>query len=220
MRPDTTPAADTDAVAGLLLLHVPPGAVADNEIVKPAHTFDAPAIVPADGAWIIVIIFIALAAPHALVTVYLIVSRPAVTPVTSPVVDTVAFALLAVHTPPGVASARDIEAVLHTVDGPVIAATVGAEPIVTTTEATAIPQLLLTVYDIVSIPAVTPVTIPPATVALPLLALHVPPGAASVSVRVVPVHTLVPPMIAPASGSGFTVVILIAVAVPQLLVTV
>jgi len=45
-----------------------------------------------------------------------------------------------------------------------------------------VPQVLVTVYIAVSIPALTPVTMPPDIVALPLLTLHAPPADASVSV--------------------------------------
>ena len=48
---------------------------------------------------------------------------------------------------------------------------------------------VLTEYLIVSTPAVTPVTTPPATVASALPVLHVPPVAGSVRVMGVPMHT-------------------------------
>ena len=58
------------------------------------------------------------------------------------------------------------------------------------------------------------------TVAIALLVLlQVPPVAVSESVMLVPVHTLDAPEIVPASGSGLTVIVLIAVAVPQPFVT-
>ena len=72
----------------------------------------------------------------------------------------------------------------------------------------------------VSAPAVTPVTTPPETVALILLLLHVPPVTPSVKVIAEPAHTLDAPVILPAFGVGFTVMVLVTVAVPQLLVIV
>jgi hypothetical protein len=59
-------------------------------------------------------------------------------------------------------------------------------------------------------PALTPETIPivPSIVALPLLALHVPPDVESVSVVVVPIHMIDIPLIA--AASGFTVTVIVA----------
>ena len=72
------------------------------------------------------------------------------------------------------------------------------------------------------VPADTPVTTPvEATVATPVeLELHVPPPAASVRLVVVPTHSVGVPVIVPATGSGFTVMVLVAVKVPQLFVKV
>ena len=71
-------------------------------------------------------------------------------------------------------------------------------------------------------PAVTPVTTPEplmeATEAL--LLLQVPPDVAFESVVVPPTHTVLVPVIVPADGEGLTVTDCVAVAVPQLLVTV
>ena len=60
----------------------------------------------------------------------------------------------------------------------------------------------------VSIPAVTPVTIPDKepTVACPLLALHVPPGVRSLNAIVAPVQTVFGPAIG--AGLGLTVTVL------------
>ena len=71
----------------------------------------------------------------------------------------------------------------------------------------------------VSVPAATPETIPTNTVAVALLLLHKPPVAASVKVVVEPAHTVDVPVIVPASGCGLTVIIFVAVTVPQVLVT-
>ena len=71
-------------------------------------------------------------------------------------------------------------------------------------------------------PVAMPVTVPVLfTVAMAaLLVLQVPPLAASVSVVLVPVHTVVLPLMVPAVADGLTVMACVAVAVPQLLVTV
>ena len=69
-------------------------------------------------------------------------------------------------------------------------------------------------------PAETPVTVTPDRVALALLKLQVPPGAASVNTIEEPTHTADGPVIAPSSGKGFTVIVFSAAMVPQPLVTV
>ena len=71
VRPVTTPPGLTLAVDGLLLLQVPPEVppVADKPIVWPMHTLPAPVMVPALGAVVMVITFVADTLPHALLTV-------------------------------------------------------------------------------------------------------------------------------------------------------
>ena len=81
------------------------------------------------------------------------------------------------------------------------------------------PQLPVTVYEIVSTPVVIPFTTPALTVALPLLALQVPPGVPSVKVIVVPAHTAPEPVIVPADSAPSTATVSLALTVPQLLVT-
>jgi hypothetical protein len=78
---------------------------------------------------------------------------------------------------------------------------------------------------IVAVPALTPVTKPEPlfTVATDvLLLLHVPPGVpvASDNCVVLPLQTVVVPVIVPATGVEFTVTTAVAVLVPQLLLTV
>ena len=68
-------------------------------------------------------------------------------------------------------------------------------------------------------PVVTPVTTPPLTVALALLLLQAPPVMALPRVTVLPTHTVVAPVIAPALGEGLTVIAFRAVSVPQPFVT-
>jgi hypothetical protein len=60
------------------------------------------------------------------------------------------------------------------------------------------PQLLETVYEILTTPPDIPVTNPATTVASAFSALQVPPGAKSVSMTVVPWHKLPGPDILPA----------------------
>jgi hypothetical protein len=70
---------------------------------------------------------------------------PGVTPVTTPVDDTVALVLLALHVPPVVAFDNVMVAEVFTVDGPVIAGVVGSGLIVMIFVADVKPQLLVTV---------------------------------------------------------------------------
>lgn len=71
----------------------------------------------------------------------------------------------------------------------------------------------------ITVPGDTPVTMPDAeTVALPLLALQLPPLTALVSAMLVPVTTVDGPVIVPAD-EPVTVTVKVARAVPQLLVT-
>lgn len=74
----------------------------------------------------------------------------------------------------------------------------------------------------VDVPGVTPVTIPVlAIVAMPVeLLLHMPPPVASVKLVVAPVHTVAVPVILPAFGNGLTVMVEVALALPQPFVTV
>jgi len=65
------------------------------------------------------------------------------------------------------------------------------------------------------VPAVTPVTVPDEpTVALPLPELHTPPPVPSLRVVARPAHTLSVPVMA--AGVGFTVIVWVADALPQL----
>ena len=71
-------------------------------------------------------------------------------------------------------------------------------------------------------PAETPVTIPPLLmVATPVdTELQVPPVTASFNVVAEPAQTVVVPVMVPATGNGLTVTVVVATAVPQLLVIV
>jgi hypothetical protein len=73
-----------------------------------------------------------------------------------------------------------------------------------------------------AVPGATPVTTPaPLTDATEvLLLLHTPPAAPSVNVVVFPAHIVVDPLMVPALGAAFTVIVLEALTEPQLLITV
>ena len=84
------------------------------------------------------------------------------------------------------------------------------------------PQVLLTVYFMESMPAATPETEPEElTVAILLVTLlHVPPPTVSLSAVVPAWQTVEAPEIVPAFGNGLTVKVVVAAATPQLLETV
>jgi hypothetical protein len=71
----------------------------------------------------------------------------------------------------------------------------------------------------VVVPAVTPVTEPPTTVAFAELLLQAPQQAAFDKTVVAPTQTLLAPEMVPAFGKGLTVIVVVATAVPQPLVT-
>ena len=165
------------------------------------HTFEGPVIVPALAVRLTSICFVAVAVPQLLVTAYLIVSIPGATPVTMPPV-TVAVALLLLHAPPMAGSVSIIVDPTHTPDGPDMVPAFGAGLIVIIFDAV-VPDVPVVVYKIVSMPAVTPVTIPPVvTVASALLLLHTPPAVVSVNVTDEPTQTTDGPDMPPAPGSS------------------
>ncbi len=150
---------------------------------------------------------------------------PAAIPFTIPVTEPIAATegLPLVQVPPETALLNVTEPLPHIGVLPDIVPASGNGLTVTALVATAVPQPLVTEYDMVVVPADAPVTIP---VALPIAAIvvlddvHTPPPAALLRVVVAPAQTAAVPVIAPALGSGFTVPTVVTVAVPQLFVTV
>ena len=94
-------------------------------------------------------------------------------------------------------------------------------PTVTTIVVDALPQGVMTLYVIVSMPGLIPVSRPVAilTLAEPLLLLHVPPVTVLLSGVTVPEQILVGPTIVPALGVVFAVTTWVAAINPQLLET-
>ena len=90
---------------------------------------------------------------------------------------------------------------------------------VTATEDAAVPQLLVTAYDMVAVPAAIPLTTPKGFTVAILVAveLHTPLIVTSESDIVEPAQTALAPVMAPATGSGLTVTTTENAAVPQLL---
>ena len=222
-KPVTTPEVLTVPTAGLVLLHAPPPAALVSAVLAPTHTIAVPVIVPASGRGLTVATCVAAAVPQLLFTVYDIVVVPADKPVTTPEVLTEPTAGLALlHSPPPAALVSDVLAPTHTIAVPAIVPASGIGLTVATCVAAAVPQLLLTVYDIVVVPAEKPVTTPEVLTepTAGLVLLHAPPLVALVSEVLAPAHTIAVPVIVPASGRGLTVATCVAVAVPQLLLTV
>ena len=147
--------------------------------------------------------------PQELVTVYEIESDPGATANTLPVPSTVARDVLSEdHDPPVFVSVRLNGLPGHTVVPPDIIPELGSGFTVIKVKATAVPQELLTVYLMVSTPAETAVTVPPAlmvAIAVDVL-LHVPPPAPSVKFNVCVGHSGAAPLIAPAFGVGLTTI--------------
>jgi hypothetical protein len=142
--PLTTPEELTDATEEALLLHEPPEPDVDNVIAELIHTEVAPAIVPAFGEALTVIVFVAVGEPHAPNTIYDIVAVPAATPVTTPEPSTVATdEVLLNHEPPETASVSEIVEDVHTDDAPVTVPASGSALTVTSCVSNAVPQLVV-----------------------------------------------------------------------------
>ena len=136
----------------------------------------------------------ASAVPHALAAIYMIVSWPAATPVIMPSALMVAMdGNCEVHVPTVLVSLTVIIEETHTLDGPDMGETAGGAITVTVICANAVPHEFVMLYPMVSEPEVIPLTNPPVTAALPLVANQVPPTVVSLSVRIFPVQTLVRP---------------------------
>src|SRR4051812_40781978 len=98
----------------------------------------------------------------------------------------VALELLIAQLPPVTLSDNATVAPMQTADAPTIVPGPGSGSMVITFTARPVPQVVTTEYMMVSTPPAMPVTTPADTEALALLALHVPPGAPSVSAIVAP----------------------------------
>jgi hypothetical protein len=136
------------AAAVVLLTHVPPPDASLSVAVAPAQTERAPLMAAGNG--LTVTAWVAYVVPQPFAMPYEINAVPALTPVTVPLVPTVAIPVAPLlHTPPGVASLSDVVAPAHTTGVPVIPA--GAAGVVlTVTVAVDVdthPQALVTVSE-------------------------------------------------------------------------
>jgi hypothetical protein len=146
------------------------------------------------------------------------VAVPAVFPVTMPEVPIDAISgLLLVHVPPLVVLLSVVVLPVQTVAVPVMALTTVPGVTVTFLVVRAVPQSVVTIYDIVLVPADMPVTIPvmPTVPTAVLLLLQEPPGDALLSAVVLPAQTEATPVIGLAVGSVLTVTTFVATAEPQ-----
>ena len=121
VTPDTIPP-ETVAIAGVLLLHMPPEVASDSVTVPPVHTVGLAGSIDPGAVFTVATV---LAEQPAIV--YLIVAVPTVLPVTTPPAETEAMPeALLLHAPLAVASVNVAVPPKHTVTGVgVIAAGVG-----------------------------------------------------------------------------------------------
>ena len=138
--PDEVPIVATE---GLELDHVPPVISSDNDTGALTQIAVGPEIGSAMAVLVMVIIFLAVSAPHEFVTLYIIVSMPDTLPVTTPEKETVAFVLLTNQVPPETTSVSETLLPVQTVDGPVMEPAEGKGFTLTTAETAALPQVLV-----------------------------------------------------------------------------
>lgn len=190
VMPETTPVPDiTDATPGLPDDHAPEGVASARVVVLPMQTERIPVI----AAGTALTVTVAVVVQPALV-VYVMIEVPAPMPVTIPdEAPTVATAVVPLtHVPPGDALLSVVVDPAQTDSVPVIA---GGAGLTVTTVVRTHPGVL--VYEIVAVPAATPVSMP---VVSPMVAMpgaaeaHVPPVVGSESVLVPPTQTTVVPV--------------------------
>jgi hypothetical protein len=203
--PVTTPVEEPIAALPLLLLQVPPDEVLLRVVVSPAQTTVVPDIVAGNGFTVTVVTMM-----QPVPRVYVIAAVPNEAPVATPDDEPiVTFALLLLHMPPVTALLRLVVEPRQTDVGPVIPAGKGL-----TVNTIIAWQPVLSIYVILAVPEVTPVTTPVVDpiVAFPLLLLHVPPEVVLLRLEVSPMQTCGVPVIA--AGSEFIVTAAVA-SVPQ-----
>jgi hypothetical protein len=133
----------------------------------------------------------------------------------------IALPLLADHVPPGAEEVSVMPDPAQTIELPVMVPDTGNDTMVIILTAEAVPQPLVTEYEIGVVPPLIPVTTPaPLTVAFELPAVHTPPPTELANVIAAPMHTLSGPLRVPATGNGFTVTTADTLKLPQLVVTV
>jgi hypothetical protein len=178
------------------VLQVPPEVASVRDVVLPLQTAEAPEI--ADG----VLTEITSASRQPVASRYVITAVPYDTPATTPVTEFIValLVLLLLQVPPAMLALNEIVAGRHSV----------AIPEITGVPLTVIVfvalQPVAMVYATVAVPAAMPENIPDPDTIVAILTLdevHVPPEVPSVSVAVLPAHTIPAPAIA--AGTGLTV---------------
>ena len=156
--PVTTPPDVMLAIAELLLLHVPPTVAFVNVMELVIVTAAGPDIAATGATVLTVIALVTIVVPQLFVTLYVIFTAPAATPLTTPV-DAFTVAIDVdelVHVPPAVEFVRVVVAPVHTVDDPPIAANDGAPLFTVIVIVLVLLQLLalvpVTVYVVVVVP--------------------------------------------------------------------
>lgn len=203
----------TVALAGLLLVQVPPDIEAFSCVTLPAHTKFIPLIT---GLGLIVTTAVSTQPVAAICTD--IIAVPAVKPETIPVL-TVTAALTGeaeLQIPPDKLLANVRVLPSHTTYDPVVEVITGnAKTLMNFVTLAEQPNPFVTVYVMVVLPTLTPVTTPaPDTVAIDeLLLVHTPPEVVLEKVTDASRHTPEGPVITATTGKGFTVTVVVTIVV-------
>lgn len=133
-----------EAMVLLLLIQLPPVEVLVKVPLVPVHNVAGPESVPADVGAPTVTTKLATDVPQLLVTVYCMVSIPAVIPPTTPVLSASALPLVALQVPPVAVVERVIPEPTHTLPGPLMVPASGNGLTVTLAVAAVVPQAVVT----------------------------------------------------------------------------
>jgi hypothetical protein len=214
--PDTAPAVTTPdeltvAIAGTLLLHVPPTLVLLSALLAVMQALSVPVIGLGDGFTTSTDVVL----QPVDVSVNVMTEVPELTPVATPVVAPIVATdkLLLAHVPVPVELLSVVDISSHTLNVPVIVAGNGF----TVTVLLIVQPVDVSVNVIFAVPAALPVTTPVAasTLAIPKLLLdHVPAPDVLVSEVLLPIHTSAVPVIA----LGWLTVIVLKTGQPRLVI--
>jgi len=203
VAPETIPEVEpTVATLVLLLVQLPPAVRLLSVKEEPGHTVLGPVMDAGSGLTVTTVVFEQPVEVKVNVMGVVPAEAGVTTPVDEPIAATVVFPLT--HLPAPDASVKVI--VEPTQTGVLLPGTAGSGDTLTAVVATA-PHC--GVYDIVALPAATPVTMPVAepTVAIDVLLLvHTPPVEVVESVIVAPGHMGAAPVIAAAGGHHWSIV--------------
>ena len=144
VMPVTTPDELTVATVLLELIQVPPLTLGVRVMLLPVHTDEGPVRLPAGKDELTVTTMVAWALPQVLVTVYIIVSVPALIPPTRPELFTVAKPLVALQVPPLTVGVRVMPEPMHTKLVPPRVPALGNGRMVVVAVATDVPQPVVT----------------------------------------------------------------------------